>query len=1140
MLMTMRHAFLTMVGGAAMLLLCATGARAAAPGPTVLFVGGVHARYIAQPLHAQGIEVDSCTSAELPARLATGQYHVVVPTNIYEKTPETLAALDRFLAQGGGVLLTYWGPPRQGEEPWRQVNAWLAQYGIRRRWEVLSETNPANSFTDVMRMKHSWSAQLFPPVNAGVDGVMTLCHGKEPGGYNPPMTSDFSPEWTVVVRTAATVKSVPATMVKDQLALPYAPREMTVGALPLMAVREAGKGRLALVGISAEWIFQSPPFCPTSEVMLTEGLGGKPSGWLRVFANTFRWLASPSLAAGRGGARTPAAVLHPPVKLFAPQPPLDWKAMPRLGDQPQLQGLVGARTALSSGTGSVAEYAKAARDAGLHYIVFLEDSLRMNAEKWHTLVTQCAAVSDDTFGAIPGLTIEDAQGNHFYVCGDNAMLPPATSVFPDGRLKTVHTSRTDAMFEYIIQALRLRAVVGYWQHDKNFLPVADYKLYNSFPIYSFSDGQPVDNAFDDYLYLMGHGGCHAVFALELMHSPAQVAQRARAGWRVVATTGGDYGDGTYVQTLPMGVKGLREKWKGALGWYPPYQYITNGPRILSWSCQQICANPNGEWWRPDYWQYRVHLHVAGDAPLRTVTIYDGDRGVFRQWRPAGNDFAADLVLTHGQQRDLVLVVEDATGCRAISMEIWNRNLLMNQYICGDRCNFLGNARLRARDGSQRWLPVGFRANLGVTPSKGGWDAAVNPAIALTPNAPGLPIDGQPIGFPSPGIEINPRVPGEYPDLFNSPSTYLISPEIAVGQSNYRLAYDPGEKGATKTPLGYDYVDPEKQFGGKNAWTSWYRTLPTKLLGGWNRIFACNTLGDVRVGWYEAHLEPKQTVICDPAVGVPFATAAGAWELYVNGVPVAEAKGPLTGTFGRGVFAVQMTPGGSVVLIGTDERVRYMLRSGLLSLAYLPEGGQMPVGRAVDFSVAWLGASGALTKAQVLEAVRQLGVLTPGAPAYAAQLRLGRTTDTYLRWRVEAQGEGMAARLRRTAMDAFLTLEVTGLRDNWDVYLLDRARKAPNFRALPLRDGRTFAQLDLNDADLDLFVGHPLVCDRPDIKLLVSWKEPGRWHVEAHNPGDAPVKTTIRTHKEWTLFPFRAQVELAPGSSKTWLVSSKKW
>ena len=126
---------------------------------------------------------------------------------------------------------------------------------------------------------------------------------------------------------------------------------------------------------------------------------------------------------------------------------------------------------------------------------------------------------------------------------------------------------------------------------------------------------------------------------------------------------------------------------------------------------------------------------------------------------------------------------------------------------------------------------------------------------------------------------------------------------------------------------------------------------------------------------------------------------------------------------------------------------------------------------------------------------------------------------------------------------FLLAAVEGLNDNWSVWLHDRARKGPNIRGLPIRDGRAYAELDLVPGEpstvlgpgLDLFIGHPVVCDQPDVGLLVSWMEPGLWFVEAHNPTDAPLKAELRSSKGWTKFALSESVELAPGTSRIWRV-----
>jgi len=128
---------------------------------------------------------------------------------------------------------------------------------------------------------------------------------------------------------------------------------------------------------------------------------------------------------------------------------------------------------------------------------------------------------------------------------------------------------------------------------------------------------------------------------------------------------------------------------------------------------------------------------------------------------------------------------------------------------------------------------------------------------------------------------------------------------------------------------------------------------------------------------------------------------------------------------------------------------------------------------------------------------------------------------------------------KTEMSGLLCTIVEGLNDNWSVQLADYARPWPNHRGLPVRDGRAYAQLDLSPAEMDLFIGHPVVCDNPNVKVLVSWQQPGVWFVEAHNPTDKPLHASLETGKGWELFDFRRQVELPTGSSRVWNVKTRQ-
>jgi len=1099
--------------------------------PAILFAMGAHNSYIIKPLVAQGFTLDTCKPAQLSERLASGKFNVVVVSTLSD---EERKALDAFMARGGGVFACNPEGGTTVDRNWTKTNEWLTQYGARPRWEIYHDSDAKNVVRDILSCQLSWSDKVLPPVNDGVTGVLTILHGSGDMG-----SFDLEPAWTAVVRGAATMNSA-----HDDLK--YVPLQpwMPAGFItspPLLAIREANGGRMAVMGLRSPWIFNSPGWCPTVEAMLSTGCNGKASGWLQVIANTFRWLAAPSLHAGMGGAITPETLLNPPPNVWPLVPKKVWDAGPKVvPDHAQYPGLVGARTALSSGTGTVAEYVQAAKAAHLSFIVFLEDELKMDETKWQQLVTACTACSDATFAAIPGLTYEDAQGNHLYAFADRVRLPTPALLLPDRRLATTKEMRSRAYFDYVDQLMEQDVVSGFWNHRANFLPPADYKLYDSFPIYSTMDGKPVDDAFTDYQYLMSIGGGQNVLAFEFMTSPAQVAERARQGWRVVSYHEPDF---------------LRSKWKLATmsfsGMNYP-QYITQGPTIPVWETteqerEDRMAQTHGEWWRPDIEEYRLHFRVASDVGLKSVTLYDGER-VFRRWLPdGGKSFEQELVLANAQQHGFYLVAEDTNGKRAVSMEFWTRNLLLQAYILQDRCNFQGDARLRTKTGEQYWTSVGFNGpwTSGIPPNKGVLRLEIKPAIGLTPT-PTIPmLDGEVSGFFTKTLFFNPEIPGELRNFFSLPSLPLIGRELAIGQGNYQLGYDPAEENAKVTPLGYPYQQPQAGIG--NAWGSWHHLIPTRKVKGWERTYICNYLPPdaFRIGWLETKLEVKDTITIEKEKGFRVMYAGGNnWTIYQDGKPVAtpeQKQNEVTGPFRRGTLAVLEDKSGAILAIPMDDQLTYhYYHGGTFSLFYAPAGKtELGKGDALHYTVALVGGPGRKTSADILDFAGKFGVIKPGAIGYTPVLSSGKTQDNYLVWQLAAEnGEKIEAKLAKVDLHALLPVCVTGLHENWSVFLLDRARKGINFRALSIIDGASYAQLDLADANSDIFIGHPLTCNLPEVKLMVSWQQPGVWFVEAHNPTEFPLATNIKTTRGWTLFSLNDTVTLKAGESKIWRVKGR--
>ena len=160
----------------------------------------------------------------------------------------------------------------------------------------------------------------------------------------------------------------------------------------------------------------------------------------------------------------------------------------------------------------------------------------------------------------------------------------------------------------------------------------------------------------------------------------------------------------------------------------------------------------------------------------------------------------------------------------------------------------------------------------------------------------------------------------------------------------------------------------------------------------------------------------------------------------------------------------------------------------------------------------------------------------GAPAaYSVTAAQGTVTEARYPLRVDGSAEGGFAATLTGDLCSSLPIAVGGLNDNWSAYLLDRGQARA--RPIGVFEQTAWATVPLHGT-ADLFVGHPVVCDQPDAKLLVSWMSPGKWFVEVHNPTDKPMTVKLNTNKGWTLFSHRATLTLAPGTSKVWEVKGK--
>jgi hypothetical protein len=444
---------------------------------------------------------------------------------------------------------------------------------------------------------------------------------------------------------------------------------------------------------------------------------GRASDFGELLDRCYCYLAASSTAAGFGGKEVP----------LPPQPPapevkavIDWRAAvppptwrhrvipvwvekgayydehpdPALvGDLKFFKALVGARTALSDGAGSVSEYRKAAMEAGYSVIAFCERFEDMDRQEWDSLLADCAANSDDQLVCLPGINIEDFQGNRYLIFGQQRFPDPSWLAPGSKRLKAVR-----------MLSLGFFGHVASVHHPgMNPLQPEMYKHFQAVTVYTYDGkGNLIDDGLHTYQWQIRSDSNPIPVVAHEVASPAEVPAAVKG----------------FQQILPgTNLKDAVDYFRFGFPHYfecPLRYFISEGPILTGWSIvNKDIGNPDEN---RDHW--RLGIALKSDVPIDEVTLYDGF-SVAGRWHPGTPDFQAVVDGFHEMQHEFMLLARDKSGRRVLSPGI--RTVTRNWRLrCGDRQNWLGSIFIytgwhlngisgysvpirNAREGGTHWL-----------------------------------------------------------------------------------------------------------------------------------------------------------------------------------------------------------------------------------------------------------------------------------------------------------------------------------------------------------------------------------------------------------------------------------------------------
>ncbi len=1088
---------------------------------------------VKQQLEGRGCRLQVVSAVEPLSMEALRGYHTVVLVGLddygggeyyspggtsLDTVARNIAVLHEYVEAGGGLVVV---PNIGGTDMAATYNEFFAPWKLRLGCETVRD--PASALAT--NSAYCWSRTIARhPATAGVHALAypsLLMRWDDQYPLVPLVPDDAA--WTVLARgekTSRGMRSLSGGIWADGIA----------GKAPVLAaVREAGKGRVAVVGLNPYYLLTHAystaggigemSVGALAGIAYSRGDGQTPSDWGILTANLLHWTAEAGARAGFGGAEGPwkSQLAHMP---WAPYPdapipdglvmdwahrqpaqtwrehlpvPGSWRGQyfwdsipdPRvIAPQQMNKVLIGARSAYSDGSGTVAEWAAAAKAAGYKVLVFTERFENLNPTNWPCIMADCEANSSQDFVCLQGFDIADSYGNRFLVMG-SVNFPSPGILTKDGKAID-ESNRFSLSFA--------RHLVSFHRPGTSALSTELLRHFQAISVYTYAerDGKfaLVDNGLPSYHWELQAAGNPVPIAVHEMTKPGQVATNSTLGFQLIVPSQ-DARDAT--RYFRSGMSHFFEN--------PQRYFITEGPIIDHWTIINPEIGPPEL--NRDHFRAVVGA-TAGDtnATIAEAVLFDRE-GIERRWTPKSVSFTESVDGDLGYQRYFMMIVTDSKGRRAISPAL--RTVPQGYYQrCSDRQNFFGTA---------------------ITYS-GIWAGTSDFNYYL------------------------PQVPSPFHNETLHPYGGLLPGENLANKFLFPFASGP----ITFTDM---LVDERYRLDTRYGMDSWklHNTMPTRTyelyarVGIWNDMVTSNRPAGMdpynsRLVDVEATVRLREPVqpptVLFPIIHTVPGNAAYSYRdgdrlvvSNLNGNAGALLDLPAGATLGTFVLLSPMTVSGRGDLGWRSETYRVLPRGTEWRCHYLHVAGLSPDWRAA--------------------------LAAGGEPPWSLALTQGTQDRGPGPIRLHAQDNGVVGQLKAGGAIKLLPVTVSGLNANWPAALwtpgkylhghqagaVSAPRKMADVPVFPgtiltngetvlnhigIRDGVAYATLD-NSADTAFFVGHTLTATDPALKLAFRYWTKTAAGLEVHNPTAQPIKARIASPAAITdRLRVDLTVEVPPGTT----------
>ncbi len=1107
-------------------------------------------------IHQQGFEPDYIDSVEEFTWDRIRQYNILV---LFEAPPEGkgfpwgknfigshlfpagvlsledyIGLVDRFLEAGGGVYLSVYTLNADN-----RVRKLIEPWGARLPLELHIETDETQ-IVPLPRMRGyeylSFTDNIDPsPVSDGVNRLW-LPYGRR---YNASWTGPIavSKDWQVVVRGSPTSHTEPVDLETSHWPGPPDPlvRPGGVKVPDLMAIRSFKNGRIFLqaqiplfsFGQGTQWLYDRHS--------LSKGLNGIPSDYERLILNSFRWLAEPSLkAGGLGGFNANRERLTPPNLRPAAKEKLNPHFHSSNPEHPVFRGLIGAETGLTGGTGTIAEFAAAAKSAGLDFVAFCEQFEKLTPELLRRLDDECRRHSDGELLLIPGYKAGTNIGNHMFFLGYDLPWPvPDVLTGPDNTLIRVQR-KVGEPTSFI--AWVLYDHVRYYDHSVGFydfrdpraMQLPDLKLNSMQAIMHYRDGQLVEDLSDDYILAVEGTLTGLPVSFNQVQSPDELAREVRSGNALTYAQAGS------IQTL------IRD----ALRWNANYDginvFTSTGPVFQAWPATDLRSSTYGaEGFVVDSELMRSDLHVTAEAGLAEIRVLNGRRQIRRFLPNGAKVFRETLHLSRLTQQNLVAIATDLAGGTAVSFprRSWRQNGLCVSF-CGDHVNDCGRGLLARGTGM-------FRSHMFPEfPGGYSWDGGpkgLRPILHLTATHPALTST---FGYST-------QLHAEGGGMNGLPTLETADDQAIVVRSSASQVYGP-ETTPINTWYTYGPIDPSVLMDVVRRYTEYNTPLigvmPTgRATKGIQTGATMANFSSTVTFKKEQNVQSLRLQMSDPSSAQPAALVIGGRN-RVDEFDLVDLSSSIdrsvdTGEW-FGFYSSQTYNNALFINRGEPIRVRVDPGESTWRASLFADLFGKAVQAGDIFHHELFSVNEAIdTEARGRE--RFVRILDYLEQPEGMQILSGRRVPGvgYLDLEPDTPGEAVELKVPRPFSPIALTIpaRVSGLNPRWSAGLFQVAGHALGnytggkdvYTTLGFdMEGDVHAALYPDMApETHVVIGHPVTCSRPELILEVMPRtdsEGGyQWNVAVNNPTDVPVRATFRRGMELPGLDFEPQEHTIP-------------